>query len=277
MAEVPTVKLNSGARMPAIGFGTWQVHGDTATEAVKTALEAGYRLIDTAKVYGNEVEVGEAVRSSGVPRNHIFVTTKLWTRDFGYESALEAFDESNERLNLGYIDLYLIHWPGTELRHDSWRAMVEIYERGDAKAIGVSNYEVKHLQELLERSGLEPAVNQIEFHPFIYHKQAPILAFCKKHNIIVEAYSPLAMGRHMKDRLISAIAKKTSKTNAQIMLRWAIQHGTVPIPKSAHQQRIKGNLDVFDFELSKQEMQALDGLGSGKGESALPFWVKLIK
>jgi methylglyoxal/glyoxal reductase len=274
--KIPDLKLNTGSEIPAIGFGTWQIDdGEPAKQAVLMAIEAGYRLIDTAKLYGNEASVGEAVRQSSLPRKELFVTTKLWTSDFGYKNTLEAFQESKQRLGLEYIDLYLIHWPGTELRDDTWRGMVKIYEKGEAKAVGVSNYDTDHLEHLLATSGLSPAVNQIEFHPFIYDKQAPILEFCKAHDIAVESYSPLARGRQMDNPVITALAKKHGRTNAQVMLRWSVQHSTIPIPKSSHPQRIKENLDIFDFKLSDKEMQALNGLGDSK--SSLPFLVRLLK
>ena len=274
------LKLNSGTAIPAFGFGTWNLaDGDEVFVAVSEALKAGYRLIDTAKVYGNERGVGEAIRKSAVPREEVFVTTKLWPSDFGYENALAAFEESLDRLGLEYIDLYLIHWQGRDKdrRQESWRALVDIYRQGQAKSIGVSNYMVEHLEEVLATSDTVPAVNQIEFHPFIYSQQVPLIDFCKKHSITVEAYSPLAMGRHMKNETIEAIAKSHDKSVAQIMLRWAVGHDTVPIPKSSHPDRIIENLDVFDFELSKEEMRVMNEIDGGKGKSALPFYVKLLK
>ena len=266
-------------KIPKIGFGTWQIHGDEAVQATLAALKAGYRLIDTAKIYGNEREVGQAIKRSGVPRSEILITTKLWNRNQGYGSALEAFDESLGRLGLDYIDLYLIHWPGhdREKRLESWKALEQLHSEKKARAIGVSNFTPEHLEELAEHSAASPSVNQIEFHPFIYDRQLPTLEYCKQHGVVVEAYSPLDRAQSMNHPLITAIAEQKDRTNAQVMLRWAIQHGTVPIPKSSNPERIKENLEVFDLELSKEEMQVLDGLGSGKGESALPFWVKLIK
>lgn len=255
--------------MPAIGFGTWQIKEGLETKAaVLAALDSGYRLIDTAKIYGNETSVGEAIRQSSVSRDEIFVTTKLWTNDFGYDSAFEAFDASLMRLDMEYVDLYLLHWPNGSSRRDAWRALAEIHRQDKAKAVGVSNFMVEHLEEVLS-SGLVPAVNQIEFHPFIYEEQKPVLELCNKHGIVVEAYSPLARARHMQNEVISAIAAAHGKSPAQIMLRWAIQHGTVPIPKSSNPARIKSNLEVFDFELSNSEMEKINNLSSGN--SALPF------
>ncbi|MDB5164031.1 MAG: putative reductase [Candidatus Saccharibacteria bacterium] len=253
--------LNNGLVIPAIGFGTWQILlNGKAKNAVAEALKAGYRLIDTAKIYGNEKGVGQAIRESGIPREEIFLTTKLWNSDQGYDSAIDAFDDSLARLGFSYIDLYLIHWPATERRHDAWRALQDIYKVGRAKAIGVSNYMVEHLEEVLGESEVVPAVNQIEFHPFVYRRQQPILAFCKAHNIVVEAYSPLARGSHLNHPSITEVAKKVGKSNAQVMLRWAIQHDTIPIPKSTNPDRIRENLAVFDFELAKEDMQRLNNL-----------------
>jgi diketogulonate reductase-like aldo/keto reductase len=261
MDKLPVIKLNSGAEMPAIGFGTWQIDDqDEASEAVKTAIEVGYRLIDTARIYGNEQGVGVGIKESGVPREEIFITTKLWNDDQGYESALKAYDASLKRLGLEYLDLYLIHWPATDKRAESWKALQEIHSKGLAKAIGVSNYTVQHLKELLENSDVIPAVNQIEFHPFIYKEQKEVLEFCKQKGIIVEAYSPLAQAQDMENTTLHAVAERHGKTIAQVMLRWAIQHGTVPIPKSTNTGRIKENFQVFDFELSDEEMHTINNL-----------------
>lgn len=248
--------------MPAIGFGTWSLYGSEAVDAIKSAIQSGYRLIDTAKVYGNEKEVGQAIASSLEPRSEVFVTTKLWTGNQGYDSALKALDESLGRLALEYVDLYLIHSPkpSASLRSDSWRAFQELRAAGKAKAIGVSNYTAGHLRELLGQSPEVPAVNQILFNPFVYKEQKPIIDFCKQHNILVEAYSPLARGDDLNSEVISAIAKKLAKTNAQVLLRWAIQHGTVPIPKSGNPNRIRENISVFDFELLAEDMRSLDSL-----------------
>lgn len=255
-------KLNTGGEMPAIGFGTWNLsEGSEVQAAVIEALRAGYRLIDTAKIYGNERGVGEGLRQSGVAKEKFFITTKLWNSDQGYHTARAAFEESLAKLGLEYIDLYLIHWPATEQRHSAWKALEGIYEEGRARAVGVSNYEVKHLEELLGRSELVPAVNQIEFHPFIFSKQKPILDFCTKHCIVAEAYSPLSHAEHLGHPVITEIAEKQKRTNAQVMLRWAIQHGTVPIPKSSHPDRIRENIEVFRFELSDEDMKRLNTLG----------------
>ncbi len=243
--------------MPSLGFGTWNIHD---TEVIGEALRVGYRLIDTAKIYGNEEGVGAAVRNSHIPRQEIFVTTKLWNRDQGYESALAAFDESLERLGLHYVGLYLIHWPVAGKNGDSWRALNEIYKGGRAKAIGVSNFEPAEIAEITTDGLVEPAVNQIEFHPFIYRQQEPTLGYCKGQNVVVETYSPLGQGHLINDRVIKNLADKYQRTPAQILLRWAIQHDTVPIPKSSSLQRMRENLEVFDFELPTQDMQTLNAL-----------------
>jgi methylglyoxal/glyoxal reductase len=253
--------------MPVIGFGTWQLsEGREVQEATTEALRVGYRLIDTAKLYGNERSVGEVIRNSKIPREEIFVTTKLWSNDQGYENAIEAFEGSLERLGLDYLDLYLIHWPGYDVqrRKDSWRALSELYNEAQVKAVGVSNYEVEHLQELMNDSTLVPAVNQIEFHPFIYEDQQPTLEFCRQQGIVVEAYSPLARGHQLNHPIISALAEEHGKTNAQVMLRWAIQHQTVPIPKSSHAARIKENFEVLDFKLPDQDMEMLNRLSNSQ-------------
>jgi diketogulonate reductase-like aldo/keto reductase len=264
MQETPNIQLNNGANIPAIGFGTWQIEdGEESKNAVLEAVKAGYRLIDTAKIYGNEKSVGQAIKESGIDRKEFFITTKLWNSDQGYDSALIAFDESMERLGLDYLDLYLIHWPATEKRGESWKALQEIFASGRAKAIGVSNYMARHLEELLADSGVVPAVNQIEFHPFIYQEQKEALEFCKQKDIVVEAYSPLARARQMENATLHGIAERHGKTPAQVMLRWAIQHGTVPIPKSENPERIRQNLKVFDFELADEEMETINRLSSG--------------
>lgn len=261
MNEIPSLKLNNDIQIPSVGFGTWQLKdGKEVEAAVSEALRVGYRLIDTAKIYGNEKGVGEAISVSEVPREEIFVTTKLWNGDQGYETALRAFDASLERLGLNYIDLYLIHWPGGSDRKAAWRALCEIYKSGRAKAIGVSNYTVRHLEELLASSDVIPTVNQVEFHPFLYDTQKPLLEFCAKNKIIVEAYSPLAHAHRMNDPVLSDTAGRLGKTNAQVMLRWCVQHGTVPIPKSTNPSRIKENLDVFDFEISAKDMEDINAL-----------------
>ena len=253
--------------IPKIGFGTWQLeHGDEAREAVRTALASGYRLIDTAKIYGNEASVGEAINSSTLKRSEIYVTTKLWLSDLGYESALDAFNASLKRLNLEYIDLYLIHWPGNnaDSRRDSWKALEELVNTGKVKNIGVSNYKPDHLAELLSYCKIKPFVNQIEFHPFIYKKQKATIDFCLANDIKVEAYSPLAQANKLKDETLTAIANAHKKSVAQIMLAWAIAQKTIPIPRSSNKERIAQNFDVFDFKLSREDVERISALSDGR-------------
>ena len=259
-----TISLNTGGEIPTIGFGTWKIRlNNKAETAVFEALAAGYRLIDTARIYGNEKGVGKAIRESGVPRADIFVTTKLWNSDQGYEKGLKAFDDSLKRLDLEYVDLYLIHWPVPVQRLESWRALEEIYKSGRAKAIGVSNFTVPHLEELLSHLSIVPSVNQVEFHPYIYEDQKPLLEFCKQQGMIMEAYSPLAHGHNLGNRHISQLADKYGKSNAQIILRWCLQHATVPLPKSSNAERIRENLDIFNFELTAAEMVQINSLSDG--------------
>jgi methylglyoxal/glyoxal reductase len=259
--DIAGIKLNTGAKVPSIGFGTWQLSPEDAYRSVREALKVGYRLIDTARIYRNEEAVGEAINDSGLPRQEIFLTTKLWNSDQGYDSALKAFDASLKRLGQEYIDLYLIHWPGegSQKRADSWKALVEIYKRGSSKAIGVSNYTVRHLEELLGSFDVKPAVNQVEFHPFIYEEQKDLLGFCKSHGIVFEAYSPLARGR-LNDPLLLGIGQKYSKSASQVMLRWALQHGTIPLPRSADESHIAENVEVFDFKLSDDDMAVINAI-----------------
>lgn len=260
---IPHKQLANGTDVPTIGFGTWQLHAWEAKTAVSYALASGYRLIDTARVYLNESAVGSAIAESGIPREEIFVTTKLWNMSQGDKKPFKAFDNSLKRLKLDYIDLYLIHWPVSNKRLHSWQALSQIYESGKARAIGVSNYTVRHLSELLDASDITPAVNQIEFHPFIYGDQKETLDFCRKHGIAVEAYSPLAHGHRMNDPVLTRIAENYGKSVAQVLLRWAWQHDTIPIPKSSSENRIKENISIFDFALSEADMRDLNNLSDG--------------
>jgi methylglyoxal/glyoxal reductase len=254
-----TVKLNNDVQIPVLGLGVYQTPPGKATEnAVKFALKIGYRHIDTARIYGNESDVGQAVRGSGVPRDDLFVTTKLWNSDQGYDSTLRACEASLKRLGLDYLDLYLIHFPVPELRIDSWKAMVKLLHDGTCRAIGVSNFTIRHLEELLKEHKVTPAVNQVEFHPFLYQKD--LLEYCQRKGIQVEAYSPLARGERLKDPRIASLAKKYSKTPAQIMIRWGLQHRLVVIPKSAREERIRENSKVFTFEILDADMTLLDSL-----------------
>lgn len=256
------VKLNSGVEMPLLGLGVYQTPpGRVTEEAVKYALKIGYRHVDTAALYGNERSVGEGVRGSGIPREEVFVTTKLWNSDHGYERAMRAFETSLRNLGFEYVDLYLIHWPVGGLRDETWRALNELKRRGLCRAIGVSNYTIRHLEELLRGSSEVPDVDQVEFNPFLYQKE--LLRFCRENRIEVEAYSPLTRGYKLSDPIIVEVSRRYSKSPAQVMIRWGLQHQLVVIPKSARPERISENADVFDFELSGPDMRRLDSL---KGE-----------
>ena len=260
--EITTpVELNHGGPIPLFGLGTFRTpQGRQTRSAVKWALEMGYRHIDTAAIYGNEADVGAALRDHGVNREEVFVTTKLAKGEHGYESGLRAFDASLDRLGLDYVDLYLIHWPGGGPRQDSWRALEEILAGGRARAIGVSNYTVDHLREVLEQGSVTPAVNQFELHPFNFGSRKRLVQFCRDHDIAVEGYSPLAKARRLDDETVTGIAAAQGKTAAQVLLRWALQHGFITIPKSSDRNRIRENADVFDFELTGPEMERLDAL-----------------
>lgn len=256
------MKMNNGMEIPQFGLGVYLTKsGSECVNAVTWALEAGYRLIDTARIYGNEKEVGEAVRNSGIKREEIFITTKLWNDDHGYDSALKAFDKSLKTLNTDYVDLYLIHWPVKDKRKETWKAFEKIYESGYCKSIGVSNYMIHHLEELFTYANVIPAVNQVEFSPYNYQKD--LLSFCNKHNILLEAYSPLTRMKRLNDIKVIPIAEKHKKTTAQILIRWAIQHELIVIPKSVHKERIIENANVFDFELDAEDLDILDHLDEG--------------
>jgi diketogulonate reductase-like aldo/keto reductase len=267
------VQLNSNTTIPPVGFGTWELVPDTIARSVVTlALHAGYRLIDTANMYRNEIGIGQAIHDSGIDRTDIFVTTKLWSSEQGYDSTHKAFDNSLDRLDVDYVDLYLVHWPTDKERmRESWRALEEIHTAGRARAIGVSNYTVRHLEELLTYATIQPAVNQIEFHPFIYEAQKAIADFCHHHDITVEGYSPLARGSRVRDPRISAIGQKLGKSNAQILIRWGIQHAVIPLPRSTDERHIEGNIDVFDFSLSTEDMKTLDALSDGTRIAPDPY------
>ena len=259
-----TVVLSNGVVLPTLGLGVYQAPaGGVTTAAVLSALEAGYRHIDTAAAYRNEGDVGLALRSSDVPRGEIFITTKLWNTDHGYDSTLAACDASLARLSLDYVDLYLVHWPVEGLRLDTWRAMEQILADGRARAVGVSNYMIHHLEELLAHAEQPPAVNQFELSPYIYGSRRELVEWCRDHNIVVEAYSPLTKGIKLGDPVLAAIGDRHGKSPAQVLIRWALDHDFVVIPKSTNPERIRQNIDVFDFSLSDDEMAELDGLDEG--------------
>ncbi|MDR3178415.1 MAG: aldo/keto reductase [Campylobacteraceae bacterium] len=256
-----TITLNNGVKMPIFGFGVWQIRdGDDALNAVKEAIKTGYSLIDTAAIYGNEKGVGEALKS--VKRDEFFITTKVWNDDQGYNATLKACEDSLKRLKLDYVDLYLVHWPIAGKLNDTWKAMERIYESGLAKAIGVSNFYEYHLREVFKTANIKPSVNQIEIHPLL--SQQKTRDFCKKEDIAVEAYSPLGRAKILNVPQIASIAKKHGKTSAQVILRWHLQNGIIPIPKSSRVERIKENAAIFDFELSDGEIAAIDALNKNE-------------
>ncbi|MEU5832520.1 aldo/keto reductase [Streptomyces diacarni] len=263
MSNVPTTTLNNGVEMPQLGFGVWQVPADEAATAVTTALESGYRSIDTAAAYENEEGVGRALADSGLPRDELFVTTKLWNSEQGHDSTLRAFDASLAKLGLDFVDLYLIHWPMPEVDKyaDTWRAFEKIYAEGRARAIGVSNFQPAHLNRLIELGGTVPALNQIELHPRL--QQSVPRAYHTDHGIATEAWSPLGQGGDLlDDPTLTGIAGKHGKTVAQVVLRWHLQLGNVVIPKSVTPARVRENFDLFDFELTSEDMAEIATLNT---------------
>ncbi|MFE4175433.1 aldo/keto reductase [Streptomyces sp. NPDC056909] len=265
MSKVPTLTLNNGIEMPQLGFGVWQVPDAEAVKAVAAALESGYRSIDTAAIYGNEEGTGQALAASGIAREELFVTTKLWNSDQGYDSALRAFDTSLEKLGLDYVDLYLIHWPRPEADTytDTYRAFEKIHADGRARSIGVSNFLPVHLERLIGETSVVPAVNQIELHPQL--PQAESRAFHAEHSITTEAWSPLGQGKGLLEvPTVVAVARKHGRTPAQVVLRWHLQLGHVVIPKSVTPSRIQENIDVFGFELDADDLAAFAALDEGR-------------
>lgn len=254
-----TTTLHNGVEMPWFGLGVFKVQeGSEVIDSVKAAIKNGYRSIDTAAVYQNEEGVGQGIRESGVSREELFITSKVWNSDQGYESALQAYETSLNKLGLDYLDLYLIHWPGKNKFKETWKALEKLYKDGRVRAIGVSNFKVHHLEELLKDAEIKPMVNQVEYHPHLTQKD--LLAFCQKEGIQLEAWSPLKQGQLLNDPTLSEIAEKYGKSTAQVILRWDLQSKVVTIPKSIKEQRIIENANIFDFELSTEDMARIDSL-----------------
>lgn len=265
MSHSPSLVLNNGVEIPQLGFGVFQVPEDETKQAVLTALDAGYRHIDTAMLYGNEVGVGEAIAESGLDRDAVFVTTKVWNSDQGYDSTLRAFDASMQKLGIDVLDLYLIHWPtpSRDLYLETWRAMEKLYLDGRIRAIGVSNFQPDHLRRLCDKSQVVPVINQVELHPLLQQKE--VRRTNDELGVLTEAWSPIAKGGELlKDEVITGLADKHARTPAQVVLRWHIQLGNVVIPKSVTPSRVKENADIFDFALGEDDMAAIERLDRGE-------------
>ncbi|WP_297278150.1 aldo/keto reductase [uncultured Brachyspira sp.] len=276
-----TFTLNNGYKIPCIGFGTWQTpDGDTAVNAVKDAVKLGYKHIDTAAIYGNEVSIGKAIKESGINRNELFITSKVWNKERGYKTTLAAFDKTLNDLQLDYLDLYLIHWPASQnqfkdwdnINLETWKAMTELYKAGKIKSIGVSNFMPHHLKSLMETE-VKPMVNQIEFHPGFMQEET--VKYCNDNNILIEAWSPLGTGKMLNNSTLKEIAAKYNKSAAQLCIRWCLQNNTLPLPKSVTSSRIKENTEIFDFNISDEDMKIINSMeycgGSGHHPDKVSF------
>ncbi|MBX3262844.1 MAG: aldo/keto reductase [Labilithrix sp.] len=265
MSNVPTVRLNDGRAMPALGFGVWRIPDSEAEAATASALEAGYRSIDTAQLYDNEAGVGRAVAASGLPRGDVFLTTKVWNTSQGRDATRRAFDESLKKLGTDYLDLYLIHWPSPKrgLYVETWKTLLELKKEGRIRSVGVSNFGPDELANVARETGEPPAVNQIELHPRFQQRETR--AYHEAHGIVTEAWSPLGQGQLLRDPVVTAIAEKHGRSAAQVLLRWHLRHGFVVIPKSATPSRIRENFDVFGFDIDDDDARALDALDSADG------------
>ncbi|WP_409370251.1 aldo/keto reductase [Lysinibacillus sp. 38-6] len=257
-----TITLNNGLQMPGMGLGVFQVENDATADMVKNAIEVGYRSIDTAAIYGNEAGVGQGIKqalaSTGLNREDLFITSKVWNDGISYDETIAAYEESLQKLGLDYLDLYLIHWPGKDKYAESWRALEDLYDQGKIKAIGVCNFTVTHLENLLTFARIKPVINQVEFHPRL--QQVELRAFCDEHQIQLEAWAPLMQGGLLEDETIAQIATKYGKSIAQVILRWDVQNGVITIPKSVRRERMMQNADIFDFTLTDEEMAIINAM-----------------
>ncbi|MFZ7942899.1 MULTISPECIES: aldo/keto reductase [Bacillaceae] len=264
-----TTTLHNGVKMPWLGLGVFKVkEGEEVVESVKAAVRNGYISIDTAAIYGNEEGVGQAIRESGVAREELFITSKVWNADQGYETTLQAFETSLNKLGLDYLDLYLIHWPGKDKYKDTWKALEKLYKDGRVRAIGVSNFQIHHLEDLISSAEIKPMVNQVEYHPHLTQKE--LQAFCVKEGIQLEAWSPLKQGQLLEEPVLVDIAHKYNKSVAQVILRWDLQNGVVTIPKSIKEHRIIENADVFNFELTAEDMEKINALNQDSRAGSHP-------
>lgn len=257
MTTIATKLLNDGTKIPLIGLGVYQAAAEETLASVKTALSLGYRHVDTAQLYGNEAEVARAVKESGIPREEVWITTKVWRSSFGYQKTLDSLEKSLQKMKLGYVDLLLLHCPPSpDIRAETWKAMEKIKEEGKAKSIGVSNYGIHHLEEMKSYARVMPSVNQIELSPYL--TRTALVDYCKQNDIVLEAYSPLTKGEKLADSKLVALSKKYSVTPAQLLIRWGIEHDFVTLPKSVTPERISQNANVFGFKISKEDLDAMD-------------------
>lgn len=271
------INLNNGVKMPQLGFGVYQIQNSQMPEVMMHAFSTGYRSIDTAQLYGNESGLGKAIQSSEINREDLFITTKVWNSHHGYKAALEAFEESIQRLQIDYLDLYLVHWPAPDFDKyiETYQALETLYERGKVRAIGVCNFDIEHLDNVLAKCEVTPVVNQIECHP--YFQQKEMKKYCAERNISVESWSPLYRGEEIfGEPIIQSLANKHNKTAAQIILRWHIQEGSIVIPKSVTPERIKENFDIFSFELSDDDMEKISSLNQNKRRGPIPKEMHIV-